>query len=433
MFNKNVFVMASYQLGAVICATIGVLGLIHSHMQLLSVFALCTALVFIYCAIKVYKRQHQYFCEVLNAIKYRDGSFKVNTQHTLDDNTLNLCNELLQYVRADQREQAEQIAVFESMLQHIDTGVILAKNNSQVTVCNNSAKRLLNIRHFTDISDLLKQHPVLAQTRSENSVCNELLFKYFKFTYQYNQFELWVCTPISEQIETTQMDSWQKLIRVLTHEIGNSVAPIYSLSNTLINITEQQLSQCIDDAELVNDYLQSLQAIGVRSKSLLGFIESYRKLTHIPQLEISSIKVQTLIDEVTRLVKRDFVQAGINLTTQIEPTALTVNADKKMLEQVLLNLLTNAKDAFTGLDTHAKHVSISAQVNRYGKCEIHIKDNGKGIDPSALDKIFVPFFTTKPKGSGIGLALSQQIIHRHKGRIKVNSIPDESTIFTVML
>ncbi|CAH9049413.1 Adaptive-response sensory-kinase SasA [Pseudoalteromonas sp. CIP111854] len=433
MFNNNAFIMTGYLLAAVSFATIGALGLLHSHMLLLSLLAVATALVFIRCTTNLFKRQQQQFNEIMSALKYRDSSFRISAQHTLDKHMIALCNELIQQAQADKREQTEQIAVFESMLQHIDTGVILAKNNDQLLVCNNSAKRLLNIRHLTGLCELLKQHSILEQTKSANSTSNELLFKYFNFTYQDNQFDLWLCTPISEQIESTQIDSWQKLIRVLTHEIGNSVAPIYSLSNTLITMTEQQLSQSIDNPELVSDYLQSLQAIGVRSKSLLGFIESYRKLTHIPQLDISNVKVQTLIDDVISLMKNDFEQANITLRCNVEPPTLSINADKKMLEQVLLNLLTNAKDALAEDNGNAKQVTLSAQVNRYAKCEICIHDNGKGIDPNALDKIFVPFFTTKPSGSGIGLALSQQIIHHHKGRLKVASTPEAGTSFTMVL
>jgi signal transduction histidine kinase len=229
------------------------------------------------------------------------------------------------------------------------------------------------------------------------------------------------------------MDSWQKLIRVLIHEIGNSVAPIYSLSNTLVTITEQQLANQIDDQDLVDDYLQSLNAIGIRSQSLLGFIEDYRKLTHIPHLELQPISVQSLFDDLKPLVKPQFDEANIALTLSIEPENLTVSGDKKMLEQVLVNLITNALDALKLSQKNEKAVNITASINRYGKCEIAIQDNGDGIEPSALEKIFVPFFTTKSKGSGIGLALSQQIIHRHKGRIKVASEVGEGAKFTLVL
>ncbi|CAM3637104.1 ATP-binding protein [Pseudoalteromonas sp. CO342X] len=432
MWNNSLVRMAIFQLAAILFATLGILGFLHSYVFLFSGLAIAIAVLFTVLSIATLQRQKQQFEEVFTALKYQDGSFRIDNKHPTSKQALTICNELIQKAQQDKTKQAELVITYETMLQHIEAGLILIKNGHTILICNNSAKQLLDIRGAESGHSLLAAHPELEQAKVGSHIAKDLLFKYFTFSNQGNQYQLWLFTAISEQLESTQIESWQKLIRVLIHEIGNSVAPIYSLSNTLVNITNNQLAEAVTDQELVEDYLQSLQAIGIRSQSLLGFIDNYRKLTHIPELDLQPLAVQTLFDDITPLIKRDFRDANITLHFDVTPAALSINVDRKMIEQVLLNLLNNAKDAMKH-NNQEKVVTVSATINRYGKCEINVADNGEGIEPSALDKIFVPFFTTKPHGSGIGLALSQQIIHRHKGRISATSEVGKGSCFSVLL
>ena len=433
MFNKHALLVVAYSVLAILLACLGLYGLIASHALLLSILCLLCAGLFVGLNVRLfYKQQHQ-FDEIMNALKYRDSSFRLSDTHTLGVHQQKTCNELIQKVQQDKFKQAEQVAVFETMLQHIDAGIILVKNQEDVVVCNNSAKRALDIRMFKNAQELLSAKPILTQAREGESIQNGTLFKYFAFTYHNNKYELWLFTTISEQIESTQIEAWQKLIRVLIHEIGNSVAPIHSLSNTLVTVTEMQLANKINDQELINDYIQSLNAIGIRSQSLLGFIEDYRKLTQVPQLDLKSVALATLFSDLKPILKPLLANANTELTINIEPKQLSISVDKKMIEQVLVNIISNATEALNLSDQQNKMINIEAKVNRYGKCEIQINDNADGIEPSAIEKIFVPFFTTKTKGSGIGLALSQQIVHRHKGRIQVTSEVGKGTCFTLVL
>ncbi|WP_238322935.1 MULTISPECIES: sensor histidine kinase [Pseudoalteromonas] len=432
MWNNSLVRMAIFQLAAILFATLGVLGFLHSYVFLFSGLSIAIAVLFTVLSIATLKRQKQQFEEVFTALKYQDGSFRIDNKHPVSKQALTTCNELIQKAQQDKTKQAELVTTYETMLQHIEAGLILIKNDHTILICNNSAKQLLDIRGAESGYSLLAAHPELEQAKVGSHIAKDLLFKYFTFSNQGSQYQLWLFTAISEQLESTQIESWQKLIRVLIHEIGNSVAPIYSLSNTLVNITNNQLAEAVTDQELVEDYLQSLQAIGIRSQSLLGFIDNYRKLTHIPELDLQPLAIQTLFDDITPLIKSDFRDANITLHFDVTPAALSINVDRKMIEQVLLNLLNNAKDAMKH-NNHEKIVTVSATINRYGKCEIKVADNGEGIEPSALDKIFVPFFTTKPHGSGIGLALSQQIIHRHKGRISATSEAGKGSCFSVLL
>ncbi|MEJ6472760.1 HAMP domain-containing sensor histidine kinase [Pseudoalteromonas piscicida] len=434
MWSNPLARMVVFQLSAILFATLGVLGFLHSYAYLFSAIAVGIAAGFTVLSISTLKNQKQQFEEIFTALKYQDGSFRINNKHPISKQALTACNELMQKAQEDKAKQNEQITTYETMLQHIEAGLVLIKNNHTILLCNNSAKQLLDIRNAETGNSLLTAHPELEQAKVGSHIANDLLFKYFTFSNHNNQYEFWLFTAISEQLESTQIESWQKLIRVLIHEIGNSVAPIYSLSNTLVNMTNNHLAAAVTDKDLVEDYLQSLQAIGIRSQSLLGFIDNYRKLTHIPELDLKPITVQTLFDDIAPLVQNDFNEAKIFLSFEVSPSTLRINVDKKMIEQVLLNLLSNARDALnTTADKQDKRVQVTAGINRYGKCEIKVTDNGEGIEPSAVDKIFVPFFTTKPSGSGIGLALSQQIVHRHKGRINVASDTETGTCFSVLL
>ncbi|WP_405630881.1 sensor histidine kinase [Pseudoalteromonas sp. Ld20] len=433
MLNKTSYHVLTLFIVALIFSCLGLYGVFFSHAILLSTISFMAALICVGLTLKIFYKQQAQFNEVINALKYQDSSFRLSAEHTLGAKEQAICNDLIQRVQADKFQQAEQVALFETMLQHVDAGVILTKNQRDIVVCNNSAKQALDIRNTNTVNELMASLPVLELAKQGESVANDMLFKYLAFTYHNNQYELWLFTAISQQIESTQIDAWQKLIRVLIHEIGNSVAPIHSLANTLVTITEQQLVHELADKDLVDDYLQSLNAIGIRSQSLLGFVEDYRKLTHVPHLDLQPILVQDLFDDLQPLINAQLFDCDITCNFEIEPKQLSISVDKKMLEQVLINLLSNAVEALKLSCKPEKTISISAKINRYGKSEIKINDNGDGIESSALEKIFIPFFTTKTKGSGIGLALSQQIIHRHKGRIKVESEVGLGASFTLVL
>ena len=222
-------------------------------------------------------------------------------------------------------------------------------------------------------------------------------------------------------VAEAETEAWQKLIRVLTHEIMNSIAPIISLSET---VTERAESNGMNE----RDYgimLQAIQTIHRRSKGLLDFVENYRKLTRIPTPSMQIFAVSALFEDLQKLVPAD----GINFIYSIKPFELRLYADRGMIEQVLLNLLKNAVEACA--ESSSPEVRVEA-FRRDGIPVITISDNGSGIVPEALDKVFVPFFTTKPGGSGIGLSVCRQIMNRHGGNITVTSEEEKGTVFTML-
>lgn len=221
-------------------------------------------------------------------------------------------------------------------------------------------------------------------------------------------------------MDEAESQAWQKLISVLTHEIMNSITPIISLSETL----SEDDSPNDADAEAYRTMKRAMETIHRRSKGLLSFVENYRKLTRLPQPTIQPILVQKMLESMQQLV----ASQNIRFTYSVYPEQLIVKADKGMLDQMLLNLLKNAHEACTAQSSP----KIDVKGEKIGS-EIHISvsDNGQGISPEAIEKIFIPFYSTKPAGSGIGLSLCRQIMLRHKGKIVVKS-DEKGSKFTLI-
>lgn len=215
-------------------------------------------------------------------------------------------------------------------------------------------------------------------------------------------------------MEEAEVKAWQKLISVLTHEIMNSIAPIISLSETL---SEPEGSSTIEEPDKEERYRimqQAMETIHRRSKGLLSFVENYRKLTRLPTPVKQPIPLNNLFKSIQHLV----APAGIAFSYSVYPTQLILNADKEMMEQLLINLLKNANEACDGMTE--KRIELKAEM--VGETvQLTVSDNGQGISPEAMDKIFIPFYSTKASGSGIGLSLCRQIVTRHKGKISVYS------------
>ena len=211
-------------------------------------------------------------------------------------------------------------------------------------------------------------------------------------------------------VAEAETEAWQKLIRVLTHEIMNSIAPIISLSET---VTERASSNGLNERDY-SIMLQAMQTIHRRSKGLLDFVENYRKLTRIPVPMQQLFPVSSLFDDLRGL----YPAGAISFSFSVRPVDLRIYADRAMIEQVLINLLKNAVEA--------------CQERSYPEVRVNtVSDNGYGIVPEAMDKVFVPFFTTKQGGSGIGLSVCRQIMNRHGGSISVISEEEKGTTFTL--
>ena len=239
---------------------------------------------------------------------------------------------------------------------------------------------------------------------------------------------LLVMNDIENELDENELDSWVRLIRVLSHEIMNSIAPVTSLSDTLLSMHS--------DPEITPDDLKrntenGLKVISETGKGLISFVESYRKFTRIPRPERELINLNELIQRAVILSSTEPNFPEVTIDVCIEPEDLKVFADPNLMGQVLLNLMKNAFYALRGRED--AHITLSAEHGPTGKVLIRVRDNGPGISPEIMNEIFVPFFTTKEEGSGIGLSVSRQIMRMHGGNLKVSSIEGKETVFTIII
>ena len=232
------------------------------------------------------------------------------------------------------------------------------------------------------------------------------------------------------------MRAWQKLIRVLTHEIMNSIAPIASLTST-VNFMVKQMSEDIKphinkdfDTEGITDILEALDTIHKRSNGLIHFVEKYRDLTKIPKPNFNIYSVNNQFQNILNLLKTELSEKNIDFKMKIVPAKLEITADEQLVEQILINMVKNSIDALENVEEN-KEIKLNAFINNAGNRVIQVIDNGQGIIKEVGEKVFIPFFTTKSKGSGIGLSLSKQIMRLHNGNIKVASEPFKETCFTI--
>jgi signal transduction histidine kinase len=252
-----------------------------------------------------------------------------------------------------------------------------------------------------------------------------------ELTLRGKEFKLISLQNIQNELEEMEMDAWQNLVRVLTHEIMNSVTPISSLAGTVEGELKTQIQNESEVNEISNDDLEDLyhavQTIQKRSKGLIRFVQDFRNLTHIPKPKIAEVKATEMLKEIQTLLTTEIASNNINYKCSVDPESLTIMADKELIEQVLINILKNAFQAFE--EQTNRIVEIKAGLSEKSRPVISVRDNGSGIDDEALEKIFIPFFTTKKSGSGIGLSLSRQIMRKHQGTLTVKSKVDEGTEF----
>lgn len=390
-------------------------------------------------------RSNENIASFLDSIEFDDLSYSFKTAS--DDPAVKRLhqelNEAMLKLRNSRREKDSEFLFFKNIVMHVGIGLMVFKEDGSIEIFNSAARKLLKINKVENISDLkLVSETLVSVFQKLKTGGRELLrlkigeelvqlsIYAIELTLRGENVKLVSIQNIQNELEEKEMEAWQNLVRVLTHEIMNSVTPISSLAG----IVEEELKPFVLDdedktltREQLSDIHLSLQTISKRSDGLIHFVKEFRSLTSIPKPKPTQIDVRTLLEELTMLHRRDLAERNIQLTISVYPEDLTITADKNMIEQVLINLLRNAIQAFDEQDN--KLIDIKASVNEKSRPGISVKDNGTGIDPEAMEKIFIPFFTTKKSGSGIGLSLSRQIMRQHQGTLTVKSTVGKGTEF----
>jgi|AntRauTorcE11898_2_1112593.scaffolds.fasta_scaffold00550_8 nitrogen fixation/metabolism regulation signal transduction histidine kinase len=355
-------------------------------------------------------------------------------------------NEVIQAFQKNRAEKMEQHNYLLTVVQHVSIGIIAFHGDGSVDIFNNAVKKLLKINNLKNIQALDNIKEGLAgkiiglkageKILTKIIVDDEILQVFISATQlRLRGKELTIISlqDIHAELEEQEIESWQKLIRVLTHEIMNSITPISSLVSTVDDLLIDESDESLKLKELDEEDLQSvreaLTTIQHRSKGLLNFVDVYRNLTRIPKPNFRYFRLSDVMKRNARLLQPKLEKFSIDFHYQVVPDNIMVTADPDLIDQVIINLLVNAIDAVKDASNPA--ITVKAWVNKNSRVVIEITDNGHGIKPDILDKVFMPFYTSKKHGSGIGLSLARQIMHLHKGSITVRSRPDESTTFTL--
>jgi signal transduction histidine kinase len=241
------------------------------------------------------------------------------------------------------------------------------------------------------------------------------------------KYKLIAFQNVSEALDETESKAWQKLLSVMTHEIMNSIAPISSLADTLKNRLNQSVAELKSNSGSFDDLEIGIETIKRRSEGLLKFAETYRNLNKITAPSLKKMYVRDLFENLNQLMQPTLEQKNIELEIILKDPDLMLEADTNLIEQVLINLVVNAIEAIK--DKESPRIILSAYLSANYKTVIKVVDNGTGMPEEVLDKIFIPFFSTKKSGSGIGLSLCKQIMMLHRGNIHVQSIEGEGTAF----
>ncbi|HRI78254.1 MAG TPA: ATP-binding protein [Cyclobacteriaceae bacterium] len=369
-------------------------------------------------------------------------SFKSKSDHPGAYDHCSKLNNAYQASRQARKERDSDYQFFRNIVQHVGIGLLTFKKDGAVQIINSAARKLLRVNQIQNIREFNDASPTLVESFQKLKTGGRELIRLkigddtiqlsvfaIELTLRGEEIKLISMSNIQSELEEKEMEAWQNLVRVLTHEIMNSVTPISSLAGTVEEELQKQLqreSYVFDKGELEDMHL-SLQTISRRSEGLIRFVKEFRNLTQVPQPRLSEIAIQPLLEEMAILHKKELSDRGIEITVSTDPPQLTALADKNMIEQVLINLIKNAIQAFD--EQIDKKIELSASTSEKGRPIIRVRDNGPGIDPEAVEKIFIPFFSTKKTGSGIGLSLSRQIMRVHDGRISVKSKLGEGTEF----
>ncbi|MCD8166559.1 MAG: ATP-binding protein [Bacteroides sp.] len=398
--------------------------------------ALLCLILMLYSVYQLYKlnlktlRQFRLFTE---SIRIADSSlsFTPTSCNSLYSSYYNSLNQALTRLNEITQKRECEISFYHNLLNRVDIALLVTTLTHEIIWTNKAARNLLGRPTPKNIHGLKEQSEELAEilfslppqtTRilkiSREGKIRNIAITLSLFSVKENSLKIYSLKDVQPVVEETENIVWQQLISVLTHEIMNSLSSIISLSHTFSILNTEDDSQEIRKA---------MSIIHQRSKRLVDFVNNYKRMAQIPVPRKEKLLVKELIEHSISL----FTLNNLQIRQLITSDELTLYADRGQMEQVLINLIKNAYEA--SRNKPEPDIGISAMKHPSGQIIISVSDNGEGIDPEITDKIFMPFYATRPDGSGIGLSICRQIIHLHGGIIAVTSTPDKGSIFTIKL
>jgi len=387
---------------------------------------------------KCYKQYNKNVNFLLNALENGDYAFHFSeTKLSNREKEMNLVmNRIKEILTVARKEVIENENFLSLILESVSTGIIIIDDRGIVQRVNQAALSMFGLSVFTHINQLHTVnetypalfHQLKVGDRIQISLMNEreelpISLRVSQIRLKRGMMRILTLNNIDSELESKEMESWIRLIRVMTHEIMNSIAPITSLSETMQYLYRSESS---DFQELKQNTLEAFETIHTTATGLLSFVESYRKFTAVPKPKKQKFIVNTLVDKVVKLHESALAEKNIELQTLL-PESQIVYADENLITQVLINLLKNAIEAIEA-NTGGK-IIISGDINSEGKIYLNVANTGKPIPADVLPHIFVPFFTTKTSGSGIGLSVSRYIMRLHGGKLHHFVSSEGMTVF----
>ncbi|MDA3821065.1 MAG: ATP-binding protein [Bacteroidales bacterium] len=453
MYSKSLFSAVLSRIILIIISSfafIYVIPYLHKEYYL-SLFGIGILIIYqVYNLVHYVNKTNRKLAHFFNSVRNEDSvlTYPHDNEGEIFNSLNSSLNELNSSISEMRRQNARQSIFLNNLVEQVGVGLISYTKDGNVEIYNNAAKKLLQLGQLKNIGDISKRYPELSKGIAELQPYNHqvikiiteqsVLFLSLKLSILKSEKEklhLLSIQNIRVELEQNELDSWQKLIRVLTHEISNSISPITSLANTTKKYFVRKETGSIMKIDELDDVLlhktvDSLNTIETTGKGLIDFVGKYKSLTALPQPEFEKFQIRDLFDKLQTLLLEEVDSNAAVLEFNSSPNTLELTADFSLLEKVLINLIKNAFQALEKSKDGKVHVS--AFKNIENKVIITVKDNGSGIPPNIMDDIFIPFYTTKNNGSGIGLSLSRQIMRLHSGTITVNSIPNTETVFSLV-
>ncbi|HTF31442.1 MAG TPA: HAMP domain-containing sensor histidine kinase, partial [Flavitalea sp.] len=404
--------------------------------------------VIIYQVVEFYRFQRKAHTELgqfVESVHYRDFSRYFDVKHApVDLQPLRQgFNEINSTFKDISKERETQYQYLQKILELIDTGILMyAEDNGEVVWMNESLKKMIHLPYLKTIhsltkrdEDLYRQISTLKPGESKIGTAHldktafKILLSATAFQTDGRKFKLIAFQNVNEALDETESKAWQKLLSVMTHEIMNSIAPISSLAETLKKRLQQAAQTLNNETGTLDDLELGIDTIKRRSEGLLKFAETYRNLNKITAPSLKKIMVRDLFENLHHLMQPTLEQKSIEMEIILKDPDLVLEADTNLVEQVLINLVVNAIEAVK--EKEDGRIILSAYIASTRKTVVKVSDNGSGMSEEVLDKIFIPFFSTKKSGSGIGLSLCKQIMMLHHGNINVQSVEGEGTAFVL--
>ncbi|KYP12958.1 HAMP domain-containing sensor histidine kinase [Flavihumibacter sp. CACIAM 22H1] len=439
-WENNKLLLKVLLLFAVLCVAAWLLAAAHYRFLLL---VIPVGVFLLYDLYRYQQKAQNELRQFVESVHYRDFTRYFDVKHAPSElqPLRKGFNEINTAFKVISKEKETQYQYLQRILELVDTGILsyeLATGN--VVWMNEALKRMLQIPYLKTIDSLSRRDTELGEvvksikpgevkiaTAHLEKDSFKVLVSCSAFQTESQTYKLIAFQNVNEALDETESKAWQRLLSVMTHEIMNSVAPISSLADTLKKSLHKAVGEFKDSSGNFEDLELGIETIKRRSEGLLRFAETYRNLNKITKLNLETVQVLDLFVNLQQLMQPKLEQLNIEVEIILKEPGITIEADTNLVDQVLINLLINAMDAVR--EQPNPRIVLSASKGSNNRTQVKVADNGVGMPAEIMDKIFIPFFSTKKSGSGIGLSLCKQIMMLHKGNISVHSVEGEGTAF----